>query len=559
MSEHKMIQNPILPGFNPDPSILRVGDDYYIATSTFQWYPGVQIHHSKDLVNWRLLTRPLNRSSQLNMLGETASYGVWAPCLTYDNGTFFLVYTDVKENGTFHNYLVTSDKIDGEWSEPIYLSSRGFDPSLFHDDDGKKYVVLAELEPFRWNALLNFKTPDEIKMANGKRFLEQNAARGRSTVPFGNMMFKGILMQEYDHEKKKCVGPVEMIFKGTSLNATEGPHLYKRNGYYYLICAEGGTSYDHAVTMARSKTLSGPYQVHPENPIITGKNNGDVLQRAGHADYCETPDGDVYMVHLCSRPICEPGEVEGHSVLGRETAIQKMEWRDDWLYLAAGGSAPEYHVIAPELKAVEWNTAPTRDLFNSDVLDINYSWLRAPILDEIMSLTARKGYLRVYGKEHAMSTYKHGFIARRQQHLNYRAETKMFFEPNEENQYAGLLVYYSEDIYYYLYVGRDKDKGKFISIMENKKMAFDQFVVPEVFFDQEAVTLRAEVTGKDLQYYYSLNGQDFVAIGQALDMRLLSDETAGSGFTGAFVGMACHDPITMSLHADFDYFDYEGK
>ncbi len=225
------IRNPILAGFNPDPSIVRVGDDYYIATSTFEWYPGVQIHHSRDLVHWRLLTRPLRRASQLDMRGDPDSCGIWAPCLTHADGTFYLVYTDVKRYGRtsqpgsagaslrdFHNYVVTCDSIDGDWSDPVYLNSSGFDPSLFHDDDGRKYVL---------NMLWDHRP--------------------------GKNRFGGIVLQEYSASRQQLVGERHLIFTGTAIGFTEAPHIYRRDGWYYLITAEGGTGWGHAVTLARSR------------------------------------------------------------------------------------------------------------------------------------------------------------------------------------------------------------------------------------------------------------------------------------------------------------------
>ena len=310
------IRNPILPGFNPDPSIVRVGDDYYIATSTFEWFPGVQIHHSRDLVHWRLLTRPLNRASQLNMLGDPDSCGVWAPCLSYADGLFWLIYTDVKRYGRttvggasgaslrdFHNYLVTSPRIDGDWSDPIYLNSSGFDPSLFHDEDGRKYLV---------NMLWDHRP--------------------------GNNRFAGIVLQEYSAKERKLVGERINIFKGTPLGFTEAPHLYKRNGWYYLLTAEGGTGWGHAVTMARSRKITGPYELHPDTYILSARHRPDVeLQRAGHADLVETQNGETYMVYLCGRPLRN----RGRCTLGRETAIQKMIWgKDDWLRTLDGQGIP---------------------------------------------------------------------------------------------------------------------------------------------------------------------------------------------------------------------------
>jgi len=264
-----MIHNPILRGFNPDPSIVRVGDDYYIATSTFEWYPGVQIHHSRDLVNWRLAGRPLNRAGQLDMRGAPDSCGVWAPCLTFADGLFWLIYTDVKRYGRtstgaaggsaslrdFHNYLVTSPSIDGPWSDPVHMNSSGFDPSLFHDDDGRKYFL---------NQLWDHRP-------GGKRFA-------------------GIVLQEYSVAERRLVGPRTTIFAGTEHGLTEAPHLYRRNGYYYLLTAEGGTGWNHGVTMARSRNLLGPYELHPDVNVLTTRARPDAaLQRAGHADLSTRP------------------------------------------------------------------------------------------------------------------------------------------------------------------------------------------------------------------------------------------------------------------------------
>jgi len=322
------IQNPILPGFNPDPSILRVGDDYYIATSTFEWFPGVQIHHSRDLVNWRLLTRPLRRPSQLNMLGEADSCGIWAPCLTHADGLFWLIYTDVKRFGRssmagasgaslrdFHNYLVTSPTIDGDWSDPVYLNSSGFDPSLFHEDDGRKYIV---------NMLWDYRA--------------------------GKNRFAGIVLQEYSVQERRLIGERKLIFKGTALGLTEAPHIYKRDGWYYLLTAEGGTNWNHAVTMARSRNLTGPYELHPDTYIMSARHRPDaLLQRAGHADIVETQDGETYMAYLVGRPLRN----RGRCTLGRETAIQKMVWgADGWLRTLDGQGIPTMETPAPMLSGI---------------------------------------------------------------------------------------------------------------------------------------------------------------------------------------------------------------
>ena len=428
-----LIRNPILKGFNPDPSIVRVGDDYYIATSTFEWFPGVQIYHSRDLVNWRLLTRPLRRPSQLNMLGDPDSCGVWAPCLSYDNGLFYLIYTDVKRYGRttvggasgaslrdFHNYLVTCSTIDGDWSDPVYLNSSGFDPSLFHDDDGRKYLV---------NQLWDHRP--------------------------GQNRFAGIVLQEYSPSTRKLIGERKNIFPGTRIGLTEAPHLYKRNGYYYLLTAEGGTGWGHAVTMARSKSLTGPYELHPDTYIISARHRPDAeLQRAGHADLVETQSGETYAVYLCGRPIRN----RGRCTLGRETAIQRMVWGDDdWLRTEDGQGVSQATTPAPGLPATEFFASPVREDFDTDQLPIDFQWLRSPWPEQLFSLSARRGYLRLYGRETIGSQFKQALVARRQQAHCYSASTSMEFDPEHFQQAAGLVCYYNSSKFHYLYVSTEHE------------------------------------------------------------------------------------------------------
>jgi xylan 1,4-beta-xylosidase len=426
------IRNPILRGFNPDPSIVRAGDDYYIATSTFEWFPGVQIHHSRDLVHWRLLTRPLTRPSQLNMLGDPDSCGVWAPCLTYADGLFHLIYTDVKRYGRtsvagasgaslrdFHNYLVTCPRIDGEWSDPIYLNSSGFDPSLFHDDDGRKYLV---------NMLWDHRP--------------------------GRNRFAGIVLQEYSAAERKLVGEREVIFTGTSLGLTEAPHLYKRGEYYYLMTAEGGTAWNHAVTLARSNHVRGPYELHPDVYILSSRDRPDVeLQRAGHADLVETQNGETYMVYLCGRPLRN----RGRCTLGRETAIQPMRWSDDgWLRTMDGRGTAETHVASPGLPPHAFPSTPIRAEFDSPQLPIEFQWLRSPWPNELFSLTARPGFLRLFGRESVGNLFRQALVARRQQSHRFSAVTSLEFEPEHFQQMAGLICYYGGAKFHYLYLSHDE-------------------------------------------------------------------------------------------------------
>ncbi len=537
------IRNPILPGFNPDPSIVRVGADFYIATSTFEWYPGVQIHHSKDLRHWRLAARPLNRAALLDMRGNPDSCGVWAPCLTHADGQFWLIYTDVKrhrgQNKDTHNYLATCATIDGEWSDPVYMNSSGFDPSLFHDDDGRKWFV---------NMIWDYRP-------------------GRH--PFG-----GVYLQEYDHDQRKLVGDITNIFRGTALGLTEAPHLYRRNGWYYLVTAEGGTGYNHAITIARSRDIRGPYEVDPQGYLLTSRNDRDLpLQRCGHGDLFDTPDGDTYLVHLCGRPL----KGLRRCPLGRETGLQKTRWSDDgWLRIegAEGDGLPSLEVPAPDLPEHPWPVTPVRRDFDEPELPPEFQWLRSPEPGRFMSLDARPGHLRLLGKESPGSWFEQALVARRQEAFVYRAETRMDFAPDNFQQLAGLICYYNADKFHYLYVSVDEEGRRYIGIwsVEGNPDRFGFFPLregltnPETFDprfqlpDAGPVWLRAEVDHQALRFSWSTDGERWQQAPVTLNYSLVSDEAGigeGGSFTGAFVGMCCQDLSGQDCPADFDWFDYE--
>ena len=522
------LRNPILPGFNPDPSILRVGDDYYIATSTFEWYPGVQIHHSKDLANWKLITRPLTRKSQLDMRGDPDSCGIWAPCLTHDGEKFWLVYTDVKrKDGSFkdaHNYIVTAPAIEGPWSDPIYINSSGFDPSLFHDDDGRKWFV---------NMLWDHRVRP--------------------------LLFAGIALQQYDPKQQKLVGPRKNIFQGTDLKLVEGPHLYKKNGWYYLLTAEGGTGYDHAVTFARSRKIDGPYELHPLKYLVTAKDTPlNPLQRAGHGDWVDTPDGRSYLVHLTGRPTTQ----KRRCVLGRETAIQELEWRDDgWPWLKAGGNVAQLEVDVPGRRDEQKYWAEQRYDFSKG-LHKDFQWLRTPETERIFEVKGDR--LRLFGRESIGSWFEQALVARRQTHFSYDAEVTLDFSPTDERQFAGLTGYYSRYNFHYLTVTAHSDGKRELLIMSSivswpdGKLDFPAAPVP--IPNDGPVRLKLEIRGPSLQFFYALGPGAWTKIGPVLDASILSDECGGhaehGSFTGAFVGVAASDLNGTALHADFSNFVY---
>lgn len=523
------VRNPILPGFHADPSILRVGEDYYIAVSTFEWYPGVQIYHSRDLANWTLAKRPLDRKSLLDMRGDPDSCGVWAPCLTHDGDRFWLVYTDVKrKDGSFkdtHNYITSAKAIEGPWSEPFYINSSGFDPSLFHDEDGRKYFA---------------------------NMMWDHRRRPRT--------FAGIVLQEFDPVKGKLVGPKKNIFKGTEIDLVEGPHIYKRNGWYYLLTAEGGTGYEHAATLARSRDIWGPYEVHPQNPILSSKDAPfAALQRAGHADIVDTPDGKWYLVHLTGRPIGQ----RRRCVLGRETAIQEVYWGDDeWLHVK-GGPVPSLYVDLPAARDEAAYWAEQKYTFENG-LPADFQWLRTPETERIFS-TSADGRLTLPGREAIGSWFEQALVARRQTHFSLDAETVIDFSPTDERQFAGLTAYYCRYNFFYLTVTADADGKRELLIMASEasypesklRSPFPENVpIP----NEGKVHLKMTIRGEELQFYYAMEGEEWKKVGPVFDASIVSDECGGhqahGSFTGSFVGVACSDLNGEAIEAKFDNFVY---
>ncbi len=546
-----MIQNPILPGFHADPSICRVGDDYYIATSTFEWWPAVRIHHSRDLVNWRHAAYAVTRSSQLDLRGHPDSAGIWAPCLSHAHGRFWLIYTDVRSmfgaHKDTHNYLVTAHSIEGPWSEPIYLNSSGFDPSLFHDDDGRSWLL-------------------------NQQWLHHP----------GQHNFNGILLQEFDRAEGQLVGPVKNIYAGTPLGVVEGPHLYRRKGWYYLLTAEGGTFYEHAVTLARSRQIDGPYETLPGNPLLTAhQRHTDGLQRAGHASLVQTAQGDWWMAHLCGRPLEWSGpnavvpslgangalQYSGlHCPLGRETALQPLTWRDDdWPEIHGGSHTPRVRVAAPDLPPHPFAPEPVRDDFDTPDLSPHLNALRVPFDESWISLTERTGHLRLKGRESLMSLFQQSLVARRQQHFNCRVETRLDFDPASFQQMAGLVAYYNTGNHAYLHVSRALHGGaRVLRLYVNRDGALSE-PANAVNLAHGAVDLRLEFHHATYQFAYSQGGGAWQTIGPALDTAMLSDEAVtrfeggyarSFGFTGNFVGLSCQDLAGTRSVADFDHFSY---
>ena len=594
-----MIHNPILRGFHPDPSIIRAGADYYIATSTFEWWPGVRIHHSRDLVHWSLIGYPLTRMSQMDLRGVGPSQGIWAPCLTYDNGVFYLVYTIVKafycNMYDTENYLVTAEDIHGPWSEPVALNNFGFDPSLFHDDDGRKYMV---------------------SMVTDHRVPKKYVGR--------------LVLQEFDAAGRRMVGPVRDIYRADGI-FLEGPHIFKRDGWYYLFSADTGTGEAHGQTIQRARDVWGPYEMHrPADAcrqegeaysILTSRHHEDILlQKAGHCDLVETPEGEWYMVHLCGRASEDrnPDDAERFAgarryMLGRETAIQKVRWTEDgWLELAEGGNVPREEVEPPKCQERAENKAEcakclerteskgkyaeglveaeskvdctertdvakraaagepdsaeqkqllpgralVRDDFDAPTLHLDYQSLRVPMDERHISLTQRPGWLRMYGRSGLASRFAQTLIARRVTEYHMDAACCLAFEPEVFKQMAGLILMYDTDNYLYLHLSHDEDVGKCITLLkaENKRYEYLTEYIP--IEKERDIVLQISLRGTQAQFSYGFRGEALRNIGAGVNASFLSDEACREGwFTGAMVGICCQDLTGFGKHADFDWFE----
>ena len=474
-----------------------------------------------------------------------ASQGVWAPCLTYDKGIFYLVYTVVKafycNMYDTNNYLVTAESIHGPWSDSIALNNFGFDPSLFHDEDGRKYMV---------------------SMVTDHRVPKKYAGR--------------LVLQEYDPVRKEMTGPVREIYAADTI-FLEGPHIYKRNGWYYLFSADTGTGEAHGQTIQRSRSVWGPYEMYRADfmehtgeeawSILTCRHHEELaLQKCGHGDLVETQGGEWYMVHLCGRPLTARNSADAprfpgsrRYTLGRETAIQKVRWtEDDWLVLDKEplDSLPETEADAPKLPLCPFPGKAARDDFNEEELDREYQSLRVAMDAHYISLTERPGFLRMYGRSGLASHFSQSLIARRWTEFSFEASACMEFEPEVFKQMAGLIFMYDDQNYLYLHVSHDEELGKVISILkaENKRYEYPIGFIP--IEEGRAIILKGKVEGEHMQFYFGYAEDALTEIGPVLDCSFMSDEACLEGwFTGAMAGICCQDLTGFGKTADFDWFE----
>ena len=540
-----MLNNPVLPGFNPDPCICRKDNDYYIAVSTFEWFPGIPVYHSRDMKHWELYTHVLTDDEKTDLKKLPSAKVIWAPCLTYckEEDLFYVVYGIMNSMNARYfdvdNYLITARDIKGPWSEPVYLHSAGFDASILHDDDGRKYIVSLD-----WETREGYEKPGAICMA------------------------------EYDPVNKEIKGYPKRIWSGgTDRGCIEAPHLTKRNGYYYIMCAEGGTGYNHCVTMGRSKNVWGKYEGDPKNPVLTSNpavsnerhdpdhlktkyfNPGTLLQKAGHGSYVETSLGEVYLVHLCSRPFVP----ELRCTLGRETAMQKMYWTGDgWLRMADGTNIAKEFYEESALEDYPVCQIPSFDGFDSGTLG---NWYYAPRImpGRFADVKSRPGYVRIYGQESLTSLNKTSILARKLTSVYAVITTKMEFIPEVHQHSAGLILYYDNMNYIYLrkYYSETLAQSA-LSVIQLENGIKTEFVNTRIPIKDVPVYLRLVIEGRTSQFSWSYDGISYSGIGIQFDTTKFSDEYCKYGeFTGTMTGIACTDQIKHKHYADFDFFEYK--
>lgn len=535
------IKNPVLPGFHADPSMIRVGDTYYLANSTFEWFPGVRLHESQDLVHWKLLPSPLSTTTLLDMKGNPSSGGIWAPDLSYADGKFWLVYTDVKvTEGAFKdmtNYLTTAEKITGPWSAPIRLNGVGFDASLFHDDDGRKYLVQQTWDHREYHH-----------------------------------PFNGITLTEFDPNAMKMKPhTARTIYRGTEVKLVEGPHLYKIKGYYYLFVAQGGTVWTHQEVVARSHTLDADtFVTEPGEPFITNFDTPDfALQKQGHGSLVETPGGEWYYASLVGRPWHHDTEStwdpRGWCTLGRETSIQQVMWDEqDWPRIV-GGHGGQSEVEAPKdaILTDAPNDHSRYDDFSQPALEMEWNTLRVPFTEQMGH--CGDGNLQLIGRASLASTMDTSLVASRWQAFCFDAETKVKFVPWSYQQMAGLTNFYNDKHWSWIFITYDNDRQKrVIEVAENNRGNYKSYlqdqavVVPD---GTEYVWFKTLVRKSFYQYAYSFDGENWSILDVKLDAAVLSDDyvlqTYGGFFTGAFVGLAAVDYSGYDLPATFGYFRYK--
>lgn len=499
--------NPVISGFHPDPSVCRVGEDYYLVTSSFEYFPGVPLFHSKDLVNWQQIGHVLTREEQLNLRNAGSSGGIYAPTIRYHNNTFYMTTTNVSAGGNF--YVYTDDPL-GRWSDPIYVDQPGIDPDLFFDENGAVYYTTAH-----------------------------------------DAMGQGAYQSRIDVKTGQRLSDVTLVWKGTGGQHPEAPHLYRIGDWYYLMISEGGTEYGHMVTVARSKTPYGPFESCPYNPILSHRSLLKSIHATGHADLVQTPDDTWWAVFLGIRPIGYPQ----HHHLGRETFLAPVSWTDDgWPIIGDNGTVGET-MPAGNLPLQAKPAPQVRDDFDGVSLSSYWTFLRSPIFEN-WSLSAKRGSLTLYGSPVTLNEAgSPAFVGRRQQHFDCRVSTYLTFVPQQDGEEAGITVFMNERFHYELAVIRIAGQRKLIF---RRRLGTLWKVENEVLWSSDSVVLTIHADKTHYAFGFSESGKEPSWIGKG-ECGMLATEVAG-GFTGVFIAMyATGNGLPSASPAHFDWFDYEAS
>ncbi|QJW89782.1 glycoside hydrolase family 43 protein [Spirosoma taeanense] len=533
LSAQTKLVNPILTGFYPDPSIVRVGPDYYLVNSTFSYFPGIPVFHSKDLKNWKQVGNVIDRPEQMDFMGERMTRGLFAPAISYHKGTYYVTCTDIDHDG---NFVVTATNPAGPWSNPVKLPQvRGIDPSIYFDEATDKAYILY-----------NSDAPDHKPLYSGHRTIRMYA-------------FDYNKLQVTGEEKQLVNGGVDLSKKPVWI---EAPHILKRNGWYYLYAAEGGTSVNHSEVVLRSKSVWGPYVPYEHNPILTQRDlpadRKNPVTSAGHAQFVEGPDGKWYSIFLAVRPY------EGdYYNTGRETFIAPVEWKDDWPIINPDSKEIKYvySVNYPEAKSK--GALPQSGNFGYTLtfdkeLDPTLLFMRT--LDKSwFSLSPKQGLTLKLKPETVMKMGNPAFIGKRQQHLYSTAETELDFSPKADNEKAGLVIFQDEDHFYFL--AKSTSQGKAVlQLYKSKPREKNMEVLAELPLANPAgkTSLRISSTGDTYSFHVSTDARNWTLLKDNVDGKFLSTKAAG-GFIGCVYGLyatSSGEPTTNT--ASFRLLKYQG-
>lgn len=540
------VTNPILPGFNADPAIARRGDDFYIATSTFEWMPAVQFHRSTNLRDWRLAGHAIT-SDVLALRGVPASCGVWAPCLTVEpeTGRFFLAFSVMKSQSAevfdADNYVCTADAIEGPWSDPVYVNSVGFDGSVFHEDDGTKWFITLEWE----------------------------TRPGREHPGW-------IVAQQFDPATGATDDPVRIHQGTTARGCLEAPHLYKVDGTYYLMTAEGGTGYGHAVALARSASITGPFEPDPDGAFLSShideyqaRGHRDFLrperfapdapmQKTGHGSLVDDGHGNWYVAHLASRPL--PGTLS--CILGREANLQPAVWREGWLRMRHGGKMP---LATFEVEARSEGDGTVSEDKGSDSWNFSTDFtggipprLAAPRVpaNESWVTTGNTGAL-IRGRDSLHSPFDVSLLATRRHGFTGQAMTSVDFAPTHFRQSAGLVAYYDIHNFAYLRLSWSEDlASRVLGVVIARRGSQEDAVLEEIAVGPGELEMRVAFNLGELRFSWRRPAGTWSAIGGAIDASFLSDDAA-YGFTGQHIAIAASDAVRHQALARFARLDIE--